>query len=80
MLLHYSKMLKRRLIISIDDIVNILKDYCSAEDIPPDTMPVQFLLKPNERGAIAIHAESDAWAHGLPPLPITFRLKRFYGC
>ena len=69
---------RRRIIISIDDILNIFKDYCGAEDIPTDAMPVQLLLKPNELGALAIVAESAGWAEGLPPLSINFRLKRVY--
>lgn len=68
----------RRIIVDIDAVLNLFKDYCSPEDIPADAMPVKLLLKPAEMGKLAILAESNDWPANLPPLEVRFQLKRFH--
>lgn len=69
---------RRRVIVSIDDIVSMMRDYCPAEDFPSDVAPLRLMLKPNERGKLAIEAESRFWQHGLPPLQVRFELRRLH--
>ncbi len=71
-------MKRRRVIVDIDAIINLFKDYCGSEDIPPDTMPVKLMIRPTEMGKIGILAESAQWPIGLPPLDVKFQLKRIY--
>jgi len=73
-----SGLKRRRVIVSVDDIMSMFRDYCSPEDFPSDAVPVTLKLKPTERGRMAIEAESRFWAHGLPPLEVRFELRRLH--
>lgn len=71
-------MRRRRIIISVDDLMGLLKDYCPADDIPSDTMPERLLLRPAEQGRLGILAESRFWPVGAPALEVKFELRRFH--
>jgi len=67
---------KRRIIIPIDTIMELLKDYTRQEgSIPADAMPVSLLVKPSERGMFAIMAESSSWKDDTP-VRVTFDIQR----
>lgn len=68
----------RKIIITIDDVMALFKDYCTEEDIPSDAMPLKLMIKPAER-LFAIVADSEGWKHGLPPLQVKFDIKRIFG-
>lgn len=71
-------MKERFVILTIDTIAELFKDYCGPEDIPADAMPTKLLLRPTEKGRLAIEFVSDSWAEGLPPLAVTFKIKRMF--
>jgi len=51
---------QRYIVITIDTLAEMLKDYVADEqDIPADAMPVRLLVKPTEQGKLAIEMFSD---------------------
>ena len=69
----------RRILVDIDAILNLFKDYTAdSNDIPMDSMPVKFMFNPNEKGKLGIVIDSPHLKEG-PPIPITFHLKRVFG-
>lgn len=70
-------MKERYVIVTIDTIVNLLKDYCGP-DIPTDTMPHRLLLRPEEKGRLAIELVSDEFKPDSPSLVVHFRNKRIH--
>jgi len=70
-------MKRKRVLIDIDSILNLFKDYLTEEYIPADAMPLKFMLRPTDMGKLGILIYSDSLAEG-PPIPITFELKRMY--
>jgi hypothetical protein len=71
-------MTDRMVIVTIDTITNLFKDYCSPGDIPQDAQPLQLKLKPTEMGRLAIVMESPEWKKGLTPLEVKFDIRRIY--
>jgi len=73
-------MKQRYVVLTIDTIAELLKDYISnPDDIPPDAMPVKLMLKPTEAGKLAIEFVSDHFnPQSLTPLTVKFDLKRIY--
>lgn len=71
-------MKNRRIILDIDSILNLLKDYTAAEgSLPPDAIPLSFKINPQEKGKLAILAESPSFTSD-SPIFLTFQLKRIY--
>jgi len=68
----------RYIIVTIDTIAELLKDYCGQEDLPATAMPIKLMLKPTDQGKLAILFDSPDWSSDLPPLSVSFRLKRIY--
>lgn len=70
----------RTVIISIDALVELLRDYTSnLHDIPEDAKAVKLYLNKAEANKIAIEVDSDQWAHGMAPLVLHFDIKRLHG-
>lgn len=67
----------RDVVVSIDDLLAMLKDYVGGEDVPADAQPVRLMLNPQER-KLAIVAESAAWGPGMAPLQVRFDLRRVH--
>ena len=70
-------MRERYVVVTIDTIVELLKDYCG-EDIPTDAMPLRLLLRPEEKGRLAIELISDSFKPDSPSLVVNFRNKRVF--
>lgn len=71
-------MLKDRdVLLRIDDIMSLFKDYLPVEDIPNDAQAISLRFHPVER-KLAIVAESVGWKHGEAPLAINFHTRRVY--
>ena len=70
-------MKRRRIVISIDDIVRLFSDYCP-DDIPADAQALGLMLKPTEQGRLGITIASDSIPKGLPALDVKFELRRFH--
>ena len=71
-------MKQRFVIVTIDSLAELLKDYCGQEDLPASAQPIKLLLKPTEHGKLAILMESDEWKADMPPLSVNFQLKRIF--
>lgn len=71
-------MKKRRLILTIDDIIRLFGDYLKEEDLPAGTKAVKLMVRPSDR-KLAIVAENPAWGEGLPPIVVSFKLRRVWG-
>lgn len=69
----------RYIILTIDTITALLKDYVGGEDMPADAQPLKLMVNPQAGNKIAIEMGSDSWREGLPPLDIKFKIKRVYG-
>ena len=68
----------RKIIIPIDAIMNMFRDYTKdTGDIPDDAMPLSLQIKPTEKGMFAILAESPNWKDDTP-IRINFDIKRVY--
>lgn len=69
----------RRILIPIDSIMELFKDYASAnQDIPADAKPISLMVNTNEKGMFGIMAESPSWTDD-NPIRIDFDIKRVYG-
>jgi hypothetical protein len=69
---------RRKIIIPIDAIMEMFKDYCKdTNDIPADAVPLSLQIKPNERGMFAILAESEQWKDDTP-VRVNFDIKRVF--
>jgi len=71
-------MKERYVIVTIDTIAELFKDYCGEQDIPADAMPTKLLFKPNDKGRLAIQMVSDSWTKDLPPLNVSFAIRRVH--
>lgn len=70
---------KRMVIITIDTLVELFKDYLGPEQLPTNAQPVAMLINPKEKGKIMIIVDSDDILQDVGPLRIDFHLKRFFG-
>ena len=71
-------MKERYVIVTIDTITELFKDYCGPSEIPADAKPVRLMLKPTDKGKIAILMESGEWKENQAPLKVKFDLRRTY--
>lgn len=72
-------MKKRMIILRIDDLTRIIRDYMLAEDAPQDMAGVKIMVNPAERNAIGLMVESDEWDGYLGEQRVVFDLKRYFG-
>lgn len=72
-------MKSKLIIIGIDDILRIFRDYLGPEAVPADASAVRLLVNPAEKGAFAIDVASASFGTDEPPVSIHFDLKRYYG-
>lgn len=68
----------RGVILTIDTIAELFKDYIGGEDVPEDAMAVKLMFKPTEQGKLALLMVSDSFPADAAPLQATFNLKRLY--
>ena len=73
--------LERRIIITIDTLIELFKDFLPTEDMPDDVQPLKLYLKPGTR-KIGILCCSSKWkeapSSALVELPVKFELRRIY--
>lgn len=67
---------RRQIILRIDDVVALFRDYLSAEDIPGDIQALKLMVNPATR-EVAILAQSEAWTSSAP-LRINFTHRRLH--
>ncbi len=70
---------KRLIILRIEDLSNILKDYLSAEDLPRDAQPIQFMINPKEQNKLGVQFGSEVWDGPQGVQLVDAEIKRFYG-
>lgn len=69
----------RYLVLTIDTIGDLFKDYiANEEDLPWDAAPIKMMFNPNEQGKIAIEFQSEYFKPNSPPLAVNFQIKRIY--
>lgn len=69
----------RQVIVTVESILALLKDYCGEEEIPEDAKVVGFKYKPTELGRFAIVIESPRLKYGVKPIEVRVDNKRIYG-
>lgn len=70
---------ERHIILTIDTIAELLKDYMGEEEMPTDAMPIKLLMNTGTPGKLALEFESPTWKAGLPDLNVNFNIRRVYG-
>lgn len=68
----------RRILITIDTISELFKDYLNPEDLPADAMPIKLQLNKNEAGKLAILMTSDEFPENAQPYHVRFDIKKVY--
>lgn len=72
-------MASRKIIIPVDSVLELFKSYTAENnEIPIDAKPVSLMVRPAERGAFAIVADSEAWPSNQPPIIINFDIRRMF--
>ena len=67
------------IVLTIDSILAILKDYMKPEDLPEDAVAQSLMINPSEKNKIAIVADSPSWPIGAEPLLVNFDIRRIFG-
>lgn len=71
-------MLIRKIILPVDALLEIVKDYTrETHDIPDDAVPVSLQIKPSEKGMFGLMVQSDGFKDD-SPIRVNFDLKRVY--
>ena len=68
----------RMVIIGIDDVCRLFKDYVGQVGFPQDAMPVTFMYNPTNR-KVGIRVESESLNGDEGMEEIKFDLRRVYG-
>lgn len=70
--------MKRMVIVTVDTLVEILKDYLGEEEMPGDARVETLLVKPNEKGKFAIRVASERFEQDQAAMVVDFDIKRVY--
>jgi hypothetical protein len=68
----------RLITLRVDDILNIFKDYCSPDDIPPNSTPVTLQIHPTTKKIALLIDSPDIPQGGGGEIEVRFDLKRSY--
>jgi len=68
----------RKVIVTADTVLAILKDYLGPDNLPEDAQVVKVLVNAKERGKLALVVDSLQWKEGLPPMAAEFDIRRVY--
>ena len=69
---------RRMVIVTIDSLLNMLKDYMATEDLPATAKAVKMMYRPTDKGRIGIMVEDDGWVGMQRPLEAKFDLRRVW--
>jgi hypothetical protein len=67
---------ERYIVLTIDTIAELFKDYCDPKDLPDTAIPLKLLYNGTD---LALEMFSEDWPEGLGPLKAHFDIKRIYG-
>ena len=68
----------RYIVITIESLGNLLKDYMGSGEISPAAAPLRMMRKPSEANKLAIEFDDPQAPAGAPPLLVHFHLKRVH--
>lgn len=69
----------RKIMIPVDSILALMKDYTKGEgSIPDNAVPISLQVKPSEKGMFGVVVESPDFKDDTP-LRVEFDIKRVYG-
>lgn len=71
-------MIERDVVVTIESVVALFRDYLGDEQIPADARPTRLMYNKNERNKLGVMVESDEWREGMAPLTVKFDIKRVY--
>lgn len=69
----------RPVLLSIETLVEILKDYMGEDDLPSDAKAVKLMMNPQEANKIGLVVESSQIKYGAAPLEVRFDIRRMFG-
>lgn len=70
--------MQRMVIVTVDTLAEVLKDYLGEENVPTDATVVTLLVNKSEQGKFALTLESDDWNKDLSALVVDFQVKRYF--
>jgi hypothetical protein len=68
-------MQQRLVILTIDDILRMLADYCGPDDIPSDSQPITLQFNATQQGKLSIIIESNE-LQSTTPIEVKFDLRK----
>ena len=68
----------RMVILTIDTIGELLKDYVGANNIPTDAVAQRLLINPQDNGKLALELASPNIKADAKPIYVNFDIKRVY--
>ncbi len=68
----------RSVVVTVDTLVEVLKDYLGEENLPADAQAVRLLVNRKEQGKVGLVVASEQLATGLPALQAHFDIRRVY--
>jgi hypothetical protein len=69
----------RYIILTIDTITELIKDYVGLDELPADARAISIQMRPTDGGKLAIDMISDTWTQEQDPIDVNFKIKRMYG-
>ena len=73
-----SQTKRRQVILTLDTLCELLKDYIGDNTIPSDAMAQRLLINPQENGKLALEIASPSIKVDAKPIFVNFDLKRIY--
>ncbi len=69
---------RRQVILTLDTLAELLKDYIGENIIPKDSVAQRLLINPQENGRLALEIASPSIKPDAKPIFVNFNLKRVY--
>lgn len=69
---------KRMVILTMDTIAELIKDYLGASNVPTDAVAQRLLINPQENGKLALEIASPNIKADAKPIYVNFNIKRIY--
>ena len=69
----------RMVVVTIDTLVEIMKDYLGPEILPTSARPVTLRVNPAEQGKFAVVVESPDLPYSDTAMHVNYRNKRVFG-
>jgi len=73
-----AQLKKRMVILTIDTLGELLKDYIGASNVPTDAVAQRLMINPQENGRLALEIASPNIKRDAKPIYVNFQIKRTY--